>query len=312
MIYTVTLNTAIDRLIQIYGKLQRKHNNKTKLTTYDIGGKATHVSVALSMLGIDSIATGFIGGKAGRMMTEMMEEKGVQCEFIHQAGSETRESIILIDETNQGSFMITQPGFTILEDSIKRLKTYLDSQLKNEDIVVFAGSPPSGFHLSDYVDLLSIVKSKGAKLVVDSSGEYLREAIHVKPYLIKPNEFEFQEYVNKKLTSINDFKEALMEVKGKCDYWVVSLGKRGSISIDAEGNCIYAAAPKVQEVNETGAGDFFVGGLVAKIYEKASIEEMLRFASAVGTSKAKQCDTSSIDVGDLDRLQSLVKIERID
>ena len=48
MIYTFTLNTAIDRIIYFEEEIKKKKNNKISHYLYDVGGKATHVSIILS------------------------------------------------------------------------------------------------------------------------------------------------------------------------------------------------------------------------------------------------------------------------
>lgn len=309
MIYTVTLNTAIDRIVQISGTLTRKHNNKTKFVKFDIGGKATHVSVALSAIGIQNCATGIIGGSTGRRVVEMMTQKGVNCHFINQSDVETRESIIIVDESGLGSYMITQKGFVLSYSSIKSLKEFLKENVKQDDIVVFAGSPPHDLSSEIYYDCLKVVKDKNAKLIIDAAGEYLHKAIELKPYLIKPNEFEFQEFTNQKLDSIDEYVQALKYLKIDVEIIVVSLGKRGALA-KYKDEIYQVIPPNIREINETGAGDFFVAGLVAKIYENASPSEMLMFAAAVGASKAMNDESSNFSLETANRLLNECKIER--
>lgn len=311
MIYTVTLNTAVDRLVRVKGELTRKHNNQTYSTTYDIGGKATHVSVALSLLNIDNVATGFAGGHTGELMVKLMEEKGCDCQFIFQDNELTRESIIVIDDTNQGSFMITQPGFSISKEKIDELYYFLESHLCEGDYCVFAGAPPAGFPIEEYERLLELVVEKKAHLCVDVSREYLEVALKLNPLFVKPNEFEFQEYVKKELNTVDEFIEELEKVTHIAQNWIVSLGKRGSLAMKQSGEAYLVTPPKIQEVNETGAGDFFVGGIVSQLYLNKSLEETLRFASAVGASKAMQTDSSSFEPNDIEWLEKEVKIERV-
>ena len=66
MIYTVTLNPALDRQYTV-----RDFTQNTVLraqdSRVDIGGKGFNVSRALSQLGVSSTAMGFTGGKTGEM-----------------------------------------------------------------------------------------------------------------------------------------------------------------------------------------------------------------------------------------------------
>ena len=75
MLYTITLNPAVDKVIEIAGTLEREQNNKIKKVLYDIGGKGCHVSTVFSALGLPNIATGFTGGVNGIKLAELMEKK---------------------------------------------------------------------------------------------------------------------------------------------------------------------------------------------------------------------------------------------
>ena len=48
MIYTFTLNTAIDRIIYFDEELERKKNNKISGYIYDVGLKASHFSINMT------------------------------------------------------------------------------------------------------------------------------------------------------------------------------------------------------------------------------------------------------------------------
>lgn len=311
MIYTVTLNTAIDKIIQIDGKLTRKKNNKINSYSYDIGGKATHVSVVLSKLNIPNVATGFVGAENKDKLISLLRDKDVTYDFIEQEGCFTRESIILIDQSSDGSYMITDTGFMISEESKKKLKKKLKDNVTKDDIVVFAGSPPEGMKVDEYISIVKVVIDKGAKLIVDASGKYLQKALELKPYLIKPNEFEFQELVGKSIEHLDEYKEEILKLlQTGIEYVFVTLGKKGSLV--GHGKKIYLVTPpEVTEVNDTGCGDVFVGGIVAGIVNLMEDHTMLRLATALSASKAAHKDSSGFSLEQANQLKSKVQIEEL-
>ena len=312
MIYTFTLNTAVDRIIYFEEELERKKNNKISRYVYDVGGKATHVSIILSQLGIDNIATGFIGTEKGEILTELLGKYNVNSEFIVQEGK-TRESFILVDNSGKGSFMITEKGFTINEDSYEKIICYMNQKLKNGDVAVFAGSPPPGIDEEKYRKLLRIANEKETKLFIDCSGKFLKTAINENPFLIKPNKDEFEEFISK--TGINNENEYIPHLEKLLDSGVknvlLSLGKDGSM-LAMENREIYRIyPPKIKEINDTGAGDSFVGGVVAGIAKDGNLLEAVKSATAISASKVASGMSSGFDNEEVKEFLKEIKIKKI-
>ena len=65
MIYTVTLNPALDKTVEIPGMALDTVNRITEMRT-DPGGKGINVSKVIAKLGGDSRAVGILGGESGR------------------------------------------------------------------------------------------------------------------------------------------------------------------------------------------------------------------------------------------------------
>ncbi|PKR86447.1 1-phosphofructokinase family hexose kinase [Heyndrickxia camelliae] len=311
MIYTVTLNTAVDRILHINGELTRKHNNKIQNAHFDIGGKATHVSVVLSSLSIENIAMGFIGSINKDVLVHLLEAKGVKCDFIEQESCSIRESLVLIDESGKGSYMITEKGFPIENKTYEKLLAKLKSTIKENDIVIFAGSPPEGIDGEKYKRILEIIKEQKGKVIIDATGEYLKAAIPLKPMMIKPNEFEFQELIGKSLNTLADYvREIHGLLESGIEYVVVSLGRKGSL-VGHQHRIYQVSPPNITEVNDTGCGDVFVGGIIAKLSQNSSLEDTFRFATALSASKATHWGSSDFSLVQAKELEPEVQIKLI-
>ena len=63
MIITVTCNPALDRSLTV-PQFSADAVNRASGSRLDPGGKGVNVSKVLSAMGVDSIATGFLGGSA--------------------------------------------------------------------------------------------------------------------------------------------------------------------------------------------------------------------------------------------------------
>ena len=72
MIYTVTLNPALDKTVEIPGMALDTVNRITEMRT-DPGGKGINVSKVIAKLGGDSRAVGILGGGSGKMLEKLLE-----------------------------------------------------------------------------------------------------------------------------------------------------------------------------------------------------------------------------------------------
>jgi len=99
MIYTITLNPALDRTLWIQ-KVRDDVSNRILEEKSFAGGKSIDVSKVLKNLGVDNIALGFVGGFAGRELEGRLLNEGVDSDFVSVSG-ETRTNII-IHETETG------------------------------------------------------------------------------------------------------------------------------------------------------------------------------------------------------------------
>ena len=81
MIYTITLNPAIDYVINtdklIVGAINRCENGH-----FYCGGKGINVSLVLKELGTKSIASGFIAGFTGDEIEKSLCDKGIETDLI--------------------------------------------------------------------------------------------------------------------------------------------------------------------------------------------------------------------------------------
>jgi 1-phosphofructokinase len=310
MLYTITLNPAVDKVVEITGILEREQNNKIKKVLYDIGGKGCHVSTVFSALGIPSIATGFTGGTNGEKLKGLMEAKNIKCEFVNVENMNTRECTILVDESNLGSFMITESGEIPGKKSYAELLMKIKKDIKEEDIVALSGSPAGGTPKEQYLEVVKALKETKAKIFIDARDEYLKEITETAPFFIKPNKHEFRVLTGKNLENTKDYIEEIKKLMEKINMVVVSLGDEGCIA-GVKGEGIYRVVPPaVNVVSETGCGDIFVGGVISQYYLKKNTEDILRFATAISASKATHFLSSDFSLSQAEQFLSQIKVTK--
>ena len=66
--------------------------------------------------------------------------------------------------------------------------------IKKSDIVTISGSVPKGLPCNIYQRLIQMIKNEHKKVILDSSGESLKEGLLAKPTMVKPNKNEMENF----------------------------------------------------------------------------------------------------------------------
>ena len=283
MIYTVTLNPAVDYLLYLpemrIGEIQRSDRE-----IFDFSGKGINVSKVLTELGVETTALGFLAGFTGRAISEALAEDGVRQDFCFLPSGNTRVNVKLRHgrETD-----INGQGPDIPEASIGALLWKLRG-LTDKDILVLAGSCPKRLRRTIYAEILEKVAPTGVTTVVDADGELLRYALPMRPFLVKPNREELSGILGKPLDSDGAVLEGarkLMEYGAR--NVLVSLGGDGAILCAESGEGYRIGAVSGTCVNSIGAGDSMIAGFLAGYLSGGGdFEAALRLGSAAGAASA--------------------------
>ena len=111
MIYTVTLNPALDKTVEIPGMALDTVNRITAMRT-DPGGKGINVSKVIAKLGGESRAVGILGGESGRTLEKLLENENFTTQFRFVEG-QTRTNIKIIDRERHTNTDLNEPGLTV-------------------------------------------------------------------------------------------------------------------------------------------------------------------------------------------------------
>lgn len=282
MIYTVTFNPSLDYIVGTEG-FQLGNTNRTVSELMLPGGKGINVSTVLKNLGIESTALGFTAGFTGEEIRRRVGELGFRSEFIDVGNGFSRINVKMkeFDGTE-----INGQGPVIGEEAVGRLLERLDS-LEEGDTLVLAGSIPSSMPDSIYSDILARLEGRGIVFVVDATKDLLLNVLKYRPFLIKPNHHELGEIFGVELENREDvvpYAEWLQE-QGAQNV-LVSMGGKGAVLLDAEGNVHMLPVPKGTLVNAVGSGDSMVAGFLAGWTEKKDYEHAFKMGISAGSASA--------------------------
>ncbi len=280
MIYTVTLNPAIDYYIEI-DKFQEKKLNISKDAYTIIGGKGINVSSLLNNFKKESIALGFVGAHTGKCIKDGFKDMGMREEF-SMLEEPTRINIKL--KTLEGETEIAGKAPKITDENLKDFFEKI-SKIKAGDKLVLSGSVPPTLKTDIYVKIMEKIPS-GIDIVLDTRGEAFSLALKKGVFLTKPNKKELEDFLGRKVNSLEEIIEAGKELqKMGSKNVIISLGAEGSICL-TENKVLIGNAPKGNLVSSVGAGDSMVAGLLYAMEEGKSFEEAYSYAIASGSSTA--------------------------
>lgn len=280
MIYTVTLNPAVDYFVEL-DDLKPGHVNRSRKEHKAPGGKGINVSRVLKRLGHNSQTLGFIGGFTGDYIINTLQEENIETSFVEVNG-DTRINIKMkaTDETELNG---TSPEVT--EQNVAELVSQLD-QLKKGDTLVLAGSVPGTLPTSIYTEWIQQVKENGVNVFLDTSGEPFADAVEAGPTFIKPNHHELSELVGADIQTPEQAVPYVRQLVEKgIDYVFVTFAGDGAV-LGTKDQILFANTPKGTVVNSVGAGDSTLAGFIAASMDELPLKDAFRFAVSSGSSTA--------------------------
>lgn len=282
MVYTVTLNPALDYAVHVPG-FQLGGTNRVRKEQILPGGKGLNVSTVLTNLGVENTALGFVAGFTGDEIGKRMDQAGVKCDFIRICEGCSRINVKLKsgEETE-----INGVGPKIEKPHVDALLQKLDT-LERGDVLVLAGSIPAGLSDRIYEEIMERLQERGVLIAVDATKDLLCNVLRYRPFLIKPNNHELGDIfgvpVSAKAEAARYAKK--LQEQGARNV-LVSMAGEGAVLLSETGQVLESAAPKGKVVNSVGAGDSMVAGFLAGWLERQDYLYAFRMGLAAGSASA--------------------------
>ncbi len=281
-IVTITFSPCIDKSTSITSLIPEK-KLQCAIPKLEAGGGGINVARAIKKLGGQATAIFPSGGYTGKYFNHLLENENIPAVIINSA-NETRENIIVFDESTGNQYRFGMPGAALSEPEWKACLSAVEA-IPDIGFIIASGSLPPGVPLNIYAQLAKLAKNKNAKYIVDTSGEALKEAVDEGVYLLKPNQGELCTLANKNSLAPTEIKDAARELigQGKCEVVVVSMGAAGAMLVTDELAEIITP-PQVERKSTVGAGDSMVAGIVLYISNGHSLVEAVQYGVACGTA----------------------------
>lgn len=283
MIYTVTLNPAVDHIVRL-SALEKGETNRAVAESISAGGKGINVSKILKNLGERSIALGFVAGFTGREMERILRETDkIVSDFIHlQEGFTRINTKIKADRETE----INGPGPIITQADVNRFMEKI-SEAERGDIVFLSGSIPASLGDGFYAEIMKALQEKQATIVVDTTGEALRKTLPYRPILVKPNVRELEDFFGATIENRADIAAYAKKMQDMgARNVIISMGGDGAYFLSEQGDQLFLAAPQGNVIDTVGSGDSVVAGFVYAWKNGFSLQEAFRFGVCCGSATA--------------------------
>ncbi|NNG65044.1 1-phosphofructokinase, partial [Pseudomonas fragi] len=258
-ILTVTLNPALDLTVRL-SHLQPGQVHRSQALLSHAAGKGVNVAQVLADLGHSVTVSGFLGENNQAPFNALFASRGFVDAFIRVPG-DTRSNIKLAEDDGRVTDL-NGPGPQVSELAQQALLDKLDQIAASHDAVVVAGSLPQGISAQWLCELLRRLKSLGLKVVLDTSGEALKQGLSAGPWLIKPNTEELSAALGHDIASLEAQTAAAAQLQARgVEHVVISHGAEG-VNWFNPAFALQARPPKVRVASTVGAGDSLLAGML--------------------------------------------------
>ena len=305
MIYTITLNPAIDYFITLNETLLVDEVNRGSHEIYKAGGKGLNVSKILSVMNIPSKAIAVLGGFTGQYIQDSFEEDpNIEMIPIPVDGM---NRINMKANYGKKALCVNGSGPVANDCTVQFLLDEI-AKINADDIVIISGSVMHGFPDDFVTALAQAVHQRNAKVVIDMEQITMEQLKECRPYLIKPNLYEFQllfenDEINE--SNIDEYLKKANEIG--IENILVSLGKDGAVLSNAHG-IFRLDQPRTVLVNKVGAGDAMLASFIGKLSQGYSSEEALQWGGAAGNATASKIE--DITMRDIEGYLPQMKVKK--
>jgi 1-phosphofructokinase family hexose kinase len=299
-VLVVTPNLCFDRTLWVDTFAAGTVSRPTRVEV-TAGGKGVNVVRTLRDLGATSRLLGLLPAGQGAELRRLLEGEGTDLRAVPVGGS-VRSATIVLEAAGRAT-VLNEPGPVLGTEELDDLLRALDGELAaagGPTLVACSGSLPPGLPDDTYGRVTETAHAHGAVVVVDAARAALAAALPFGPDVVTPNLAEAESLLDGGATEHSHHEDDLDESRDRAmeaarrllvrgaRRAVVTVGAHGVAWVDADGTERWEGAHEVEPANPIGAGDSFVGGLLAALDETGDWCRAIRYAVAVAGAAVEQ------------------------
>ena len=295
MIVTVTPNPSIDRTVTLTAPLTRGAVHRVSSVTTEPGGKGVNVARALTLAGVDAVAT--LPAPMNDPLMAALTASAVQFNCVPTAGAVRTN--LAITEHDGTTTKLNEPGAPLDAAALDALTMAVIAGAETASWVVLSGSLPPGVPDHWYAHMTALLAPYPCRVAIDTSDGPLTALVEAldrsAPDLIKPNAEELAGVLGDSPQALEaavaqgDPEPVVSAASQLIDRGVgavlATLGAAGAVLVDQTGSWM-AAPPPIVARSTVGAGDASLAGYLRADVGGAVPPERLQMAVAYGSAAA--------------------------
>ncbi|RUO39829.1 hypothetical protein CWE15_08730 [Aliidiomarina taiwanensis] len=305
-IVTLTINPAID-VFGVTDEIFSDSKSRCEKASSLPGGGGINVARNIYRMGSSVTAVFPAGGLTGNLLKQLMNEDGTP--FVAtDIAEETRQNFAITERKGQKMHHFVFPGPQLSEQEYQACHNALFSFAPQPEYLVLTGSLPDNIPNNFYKNITEQANQKGIKVILDTSGEALKESLYAGTYLAKLNRREFASLGFDEHVSIQELAKQMTGLvhDGAVDHLIVTLNRGGAVLVSKNGESYYFEAPSVHIVSHVGAGDSFVSALTHQLNKGASLQQATHYGVAAAAVTVQLEGNQLHDLNWLERMVSEV------
>lgn len=276
MVYTLTCSPSVEYTAEVAEFLPGIRNH-SKNESAAPGGKGIHIAMTLRSLGVQNVLLGFLAGFTGDFLERELRDRGMETAFIRlEEGFSRIAAKIRGQEESEVIGSMPKAG----PEETEALLGQMDGLRKGDVLILSGDDAPEGL----YERILERLAGKGVYTMADASGERLPRLLRRRPFLIKPNRHELEEFAGRRLFTWQEMLEEGRRMREMgAENVLISIAAEGAVLLSGE-EVLCGEAPRGEAFHSAGAGDAMLAGAAAGWLRTGSLREALRMGIAAGSA----------------------------